>query len=135
MPCAPHLLGEEGQDILKMDIVLVFCLCGSETSIRTSLTSANPQRRFFYCKKNCGFGCWSDPPYGHKSINTQDGQLRVFCSCGSASFVRTSLTPANPGRRFHCCIKKCGFVSWNDPPMCSRSVVVIPGLLRSMNAT
>ncbi|KAL8242271.1 hypothetical protein R6Q59_012573 [Mikania micrantha] len=27
----------------------------------------------------------------------------------------------------------CGFVGWRDPPMCSRSVDFIPGLLRKNN--
>ncbi|GKE35250.1 RNA-directed DNA polymerase, eukaryota, partial [Tanacetum coccineum] len=30
-------------------------------------------------------------------------------------------------------VTDCGFFRWIDPPMCARSVQIIPGLLRSMN--
>ncbi|KAJ9541246.1 hypothetical protein OSB04_027752 [Centaurea solstitialis] len=33
-----------------------------------------------------------------------------------------------------CCIeRRCGFIRWFDPPMCSRSMEIIPGLLNSKN--
>ncbi|KAK1419395.1 hypothetical protein QVD17_28562 [Tagetes erecta] len=117
----------------KMNSPTVYCNCGSRTLIRTSSTSANPGRRFFCCSNKCGFICWSDPPTGLRSSNKHDGILTVFCSCGYGSIIRTSWTRVNPGRRFHCCIKECGFVAWCDPPMCRRAVEVIPGLLRSIN--
>ncbi|KAK1422121.1 hypothetical protein QVD17_25015 [Tagetes erecta] len=59
--------------------------------------------------------------------------VNVLCSCGCATSIRTSWTSANPGRRFHCCVAECGFVSWSDPPMCPRAKSVIPGLLVSLN--
>ncbi|KAL0337389.1 UNVERIFIED_CONTAM: hypothetical protein Scaly_2014000 [Sesamum calycinum] len=57
----------------------------------------------------------------------------IFCHCGKRAMVRTSWTNENPGRRFHSCedykTEGCGFFYWEDPPMCARAKVVIPGLL------
>ncbi|PWA95313.1 zinc finger, GRF-type [Artemisia annua] len=55
----------------------------------------------------------------------------VQCWCGQTAVVRTSWTNRNPGRRFYGC---CDFIDWYDPPMCARSVSIIPGLLRARNA-
>ncbi|PWA38114.1 zinc finger, GRF-type [Artemisia annua] len=58
------------------------------------------------------------------------------CRCGLPTILKTSWKPRNPGRRFHCCPKpepNCGIVDWYDPPMCERSVAIIPGLLNNMN--
>ncbi|KAJ9565721.1 hypothetical protein OSB04_001687, partial [Centaurea solstitialis] len=58
------------------------------------------------------------------------------CNCGSIGSIKTSWTSRNPGRRFYSCSNKkqrCGFIRWFDPPMCSRSMEVIPGLLNSKN--
>ncbi|KAL8502906.1 hypothetical protein ACS0TY_021871 [Phlomoides rotata] len=54
--------------------------------------------------------------------------------------MRTSCTTENPGRRFRTCIKNgrrdgCDFWDWEDPPMCSRSKMIIPGLLRRISST
>ncbi|KAL4560872.1 hypothetical protein LXL04_033028 [Taraxacum kok-saghyz] len=60
----------------------------------------------------------------------------VLCFCGRVAIVRTAWTSTNPGRRFHACPKqgsRCGFLGWIDPPMCARSVDIIPGLLRNIN--
>ena len=60
----------------------------------------------------------------------------VSCHCGRLATMLTSWTPHNPGRRFWRCYGNgphCGFVGWVDPPMCHRALMVIPGLLRSMN--
>nr|GEU64854.1 zinc finger, GRF-type [Tanacetum cinerariifolium] len=63
--------------------------------------------------------------------------MEVRCpNCGGPSIIRTSWTTINPARRFCCCAKRginCGIIDWYDPPMCPRSVQVIPCLLRSMN--
>ncbi|PWA61067.1 hypothetical protein CTI12_AA378680 [Artemisia annua] len=60
-----------------------------------------------------------------------------ICKCGLPTVLRTSWTATNPGRRFHCCSKpeqdSCGFNGFYDPPMCPRSVQIIPGLLRNIN--
>ncbi|XP_022038651.1 uncharacterized protein At1g43920, Chloroplastic-like [Helianthus annuus] len=52
----------------------------------------------------------------------------VVCSnCGSPTIVKTSWTPANPGRKFFCCITRhrgCGFVDWAEGPSCERAVEV-----------
>ncbi|PWA87300.1 zinc finger, GRF-type [Artemisia annua] len=56
--------------------------------------------------------------------------------CGLPTVIRTTWRPANPGRRFYCCPKpepNDGFQDWVDPPMCARSVMIIPGLLNNMN--
>ncbi|PWA74397.1 zinc finger, GRF-type [Artemisia annua] len=55
----------------------------------------------------------------------------VQCWCGQTAVVRTSWTNQNPGRRFYGC---CDFIDWYDPPMCARSVSIIPSLLRARNA-
>ncbi|GKC61567.1 hypothetical protein Tco_1089165 [Tanacetum coccineum] len=50
--------------------------------------------------------------------------------------VRTSWTPRHPGRRFLSCPDvglNCRFIDWVDPPMCQRSTLIIPGLLRNIN--
>ncbi|KAL8250812.1 hypothetical protein R6Q59_034505 [Mikania micrantha] len=60
----------------------------------------------------------------------------AFCACGKQAIVRTSWTSKNPGRRFFSCLEqgcKTGFFGWFDPPMCDRSVDIIPGLLKSKN--
>ncbi|KAL8250322.1 hypothetical protein R6Q59_034015 [Mikania micrantha] len=57
----------------------------------------------------------------------------VICYCGSSTFIRTSWTDKNPGRRFHCCNGKCGFVSWVDPETCPRALQIIPGLIKNKN--
>nr|KAJ0191033.1 hypothetical protein LSAT_V11C800407600 [Lactuca sativa] len=66
-----------------------------------------------------------------------------MCFCGREAVVRTSWTSANPGRRFLSCPQKglffyvkgsrCRFLGWIDPPMCARSMLIIPGLLRNIN--
>ncbi|KAL2461288.1 GRF-type domain-containing protein [Abeliophyllum distichum] len=56
------------------------------------------------------------------------------CRCGHVMDLKTSWTDANPGRRFFVCDQKgdrCRCFVWYDPPICDRSKVVIPGLLRS----
>ncbi|KAL8263918.1 hypothetical protein R6Q59_022048 [Mikania micrantha] len=58
----------------------------------------------------------------------------VVCHCGRLATMKTSWTNNNPGRRFYTCPvskSKCNFFIWIDPPMCARSSVIIPGLLRS----
>ncbi|GJY65347.1 zinc finger, GRF-type containing protein [Tanacetum coccineum] len=60
----------------------------------------------------------------------------VDCFCQRPAVNRTSWTQNHPGRRFWACsriVTDCGFFRWIDPPMCARSVQIIPGLLRSMN--
>ncbi|XP_031097157.1 uncharacterized protein LOC116001418 [Ipomoea triloba] len=62
----------------------------------------------------------------------------IHCKCGHQLKIRTSWTNENPGRRFWLCsagISRlgCGFVDWYDPPMCSRSKRIIPGLLKRIN--
>ncbi|PWA64032.1 zinc finger, GRF-type [Artemisia annua] len=61
----------------------------------------------------------------------------VVCTCGKSAVVKTSWTNRNPGRRFFGCPtigSNCPFLGWLDPPMCPRSVDIIPGLLRRINA-
>ncbi|KAL0398485.1 UNVERIFIED_CONTAM: hypothetical protein Sradi_2191800 [Sesamum radiatum] len=51
--------------------------------------------------------------------------------------MRTSWTKDNPGRRFYNCSigrGNCAFFAWEDPPICARSKLIIPGLLRKINA-
>ncbi|PWA37589.1 zinc finger, GRF-type [Artemisia annua] len=62
----------------------------------------------------------------------------VNCNCQPPrqAVIRTSWTQRNPGRRFYCCsqiVTDCGYFDWLDPPMCARSVQIIPGLLASRN--
>ncbi|GJR63578.1 zinc finger, GRF-type containing protein [Tanacetum coccineum] len=61
----------------------------------------------------------------------------VRCACGLEVVIRTSWTNRNPGRHFYgyptissTCVN---FLMWYDPPMCQRSVQIIPGLLMSRN--
>ncbi|GJX45548.1 hypothetical protein Tco_0262224, partial [Tanacetum coccineum] len=63
--------------------------------------------------------------------------MAVRCACGLEAVIRTSWTNQNLGRRFYgfltlspTCVN---FLRWYDPPMCQRSVQIIPGLLRSRN--
>ncbi|KAH7841216.1 hypothetical protein Vadar_027176 [Vaccinium darrowii] len=60
-----------------------------------------------------------------------------FYYCGRPGNLTTSWTVSNPCRRFIGCQLygkdgACGYFMWVDPPMCARSRVVIPGLLRSL---
>ncbi|GER50502.1 GRF zinc finger containing protein [Striga asiatica] len=59
------------------------------------------------------------------------------CRCGGRTVIRTTWKDANPGRRFQSCLNyengSCDFFDWYDPPMCRRSKMIIPGLLRKMN--
>ncbi|GJZ89885.1 zinc finger, GRF-type containing protein [Tanacetum coccineum] len=61
----------------------------------------------------------------------------VRCACGLEAVIRTSWTNRNPGCHFYGCptlSPTCvNFLIWYDPPMCQRSVQIIPGLLRSRN--
>ncbi|KAL0374434.1 UNVERIFIED_CONTAM: hypothetical protein Sradi_3359100 [Sesamum radiatum] len=62
----------------------------------------------------------------------------VDCYCGRRVVVRTSWTDLNPGRRFNSCRDYnkggCRYFEWEDPPMCRRAWMIIPGLLRKKNA-
>ena len=55
----------------------------------------------------------------------------VQCWCGQTALIHTSWNNRNLGRRFY---GYCDFIDWYDPPMCARSVSIIPGLLRARNA-
>ncbi|GJU76552.1 hypothetical protein Tco_1273622 [Tanacetum coccineum] len=60
----------------------------------------------------------------------------AFCSCGRQAVIKTSWSDGHPGRRFYGCIKQgpcCRWIGWVDPPMCPRSIQIIPGLLRARN--
>ncbi|GKD34909.1 zinc finger, GRF-type containing protein [Tanacetum coccineum] len=63
--------------------------------------------------------------------------MAARCTCGLEAVIRTSWTNRNPGRRFYGCptlSPTCvNFLGWYDPPMCQRSVQIIPGLWRSRN--
>ncbi|GJZ14479.1 hypothetical protein Tco_0550156 [Tanacetum coccineum] len=54
----------------------------------------------------------------------------VRCACGLEAVIRTSWTNQNPGSSF---LWLSYTYKWYDPPMCQRSVQIIPGLLRSRN--
>nr|KAJ0194917.1 hypothetical protein LSAT_V11C700379180 [Lactuca sativa] len=72
----------------------------------------------------------------HLLLLQRDSKM-VLCFCGNVAVVRTSWTSRNSTRRFYACPKmgsRCGFLGWFDPPMCQRSTVIIPGLLRTMNS-
>ena len=60
---------------------------------------------------------------------------RSFCNvCGGRCRGQTSWTDLNPGRRYvRCPNNECRNFAWIDPPMCARSVQIIPGLLRRIN--
>ncbi|XP_058194354.1 uncharacterized protein LOC131311052 [Rhododendron vialii] len=75
-------------------------------------------------------------PKGEKKHKEEEMEGQ-FCYCGKVGKTTTSWTDSNPGRRFIGCERygkdgACGFFVWVDPPMCARSRVVIPGLLRSI---
>nr|GEV76570.1 hypothetical protein [Tanacetum cinerariifolium] len=61
----------------------------------------------------------------------------VCCACGLEAVIRTSWTNRNPSRRLYGCPTLSptyvNFLRWYDPPMCQRSVQIIPGLLISRN--
>ncbi|KAG8362706.1 hypothetical protein BUALT_BualtUnG0048900 [Buddleja alternifolia] len=68
--------------------------------------------------------------HSSKNSNTRSR----LCDCGHLGTVKTSWTNDNPGRRFLICERiECGKFKWWDPPMCSRSKPIIPGLLRRLN--
>ncbi|GJR95620.1 zinc finger, GRF-type containing protein, partial [Tanacetum coccineum] len=51
--------------------------------------------------------------------------------------TQTSWTDTNSGRRFLACPQingeRCIYFDWVDPPMCQRSMMIIPGLLKVRN--
>ena len=60
-----------------------------------------------------------------------------YCHCGRLAADRVAWTDANAGRRFrNCCDGSggCRYFQWVDAPLCNRAKVVIPGLLRRLNA-
>ncbi|GKB93893.1 zinc finger, GRF-type containing protein [Tanacetum coccineum] len=63
--------------------------------------------------------------------------MAVRCVCGLEAVIRTSWTNQNPGRRFYgcptCSLTCVNILRWYDPPMCQRSIQIIPWLLRSRN--
>ena len=61
--------------------------------------------------------------------------MAVKCGCGALAEQHTAWTTANAGRRFVACpYRRCRFFSWVDPPLCDRARVIIPGLVRRINA-
>ncbi|KAL7120414.1 hypothetical protein ACP275_02G121200 [Erythranthe tilingii] len=52
-----------------------------------------------------------------------------ICRCGLHTFVQTSWTSLNPGRRFVTCPKRdgnrCKFYEWCDPEICDRRKKII----------
>ncbi|KAG8387141.1 hypothetical protein BUALT_Bualt03G0222400 [Buddleja alternifolia] len=68
--------------------------------------------------------------HSSENLNTRSR----LCDCGHLGTVKTSWTNDNPGRRFLICERiECGKFKWWDPPMCSRSKAITPGLLRRLN--
>nr|GEX81422.1 hypothetical protein [Tanacetum cinerariifolium] len=61
----------------------------------------------------------------------------VRYACGLEAVIRTSWTNRNFDHRFYGCptlsLTCVNILWWFDPPMCQRSVQIIPGLLRSCN--
>ncbi|GKD43483.1 hypothetical protein Tco_1268128 [Tanacetum coccineum] len=60
----------------------------------------------------------------------------VRCWCRRFPIIKTFWTDGHPGRRFCACPiggSQCGSIHWVDPPMCPRSVQIIPRLLRARN--
>ncbi|PWA63023.1 zinc finger, GRF-type [Artemisia annua] len=60
----------------------------------------------------------------------------VWCRCGRVCIIKTSWTDAHSGFRFYSCPiegSRCGWIDWFDPPMCERTVQIIPGLLKARN--
>ncbi|XP_031090716.1 uncharacterized protein LOC115995711 [Ipomoea triloba] len=60
------------------------------------------------------------------------------CICGNNLKLCTSWTNQNPGRRYWICsnekgLRNCSFFEWLDPPMYSRSEMIIHGLLKRIN--
>ncbi|KAL0433434.1 UNVERIFIED_CONTAM: hypothetical protein Slati_2677700 [Sesamum latifolium] len=72
-----------------------------------------------------------------RNSNTSGIGADAVCRCGYYVVTRTSWTTSNPGRRFRGCLESngnyCRTFEWIDPPMCIRSLVVIPGLLKKLN--
>ncbi|KAK3206901.1 hypothetical protein Dsin_020947 [Dipteronia sinensis] len=63
------------------------------------------------------------------------GDLYPKCLSGTSVRRFTSWTYSNSRRRFWGCSNfrgdsNCGFFRWYGPPMCARSKLIIPGLLR-----
>nr|GMC71945.1 uncharacterized protein LOC109193515 [Ipomoea batatas] len=83
----------------------------------------------------------SEESYCRSRVCYGDAKSICYCHCGQRLKIQTSWTDANLGRRYWECaydnqgmgVGGCGFVRWFDPPMCSRSKMIIPGLLRRIN--
>ncbi|KAK8552167.1 hypothetical protein V6N13_120586 [Hibiscus sabdariffa] len=64
-----------------------------------------------------------------------------ICGCGYPAKLTTSWSNRNPGRRFFGCKnygsffhKHCRFFCWYDPPISTRSRIVLVGLLNKIKA-
>ncbi|KAG8366582.1 hypothetical protein BUALT_Bualt17G0094900 [Buddleja alternifolia] len=71
----------------------------------------------------------------NSSANQLQGDGGPTCHCGLRPYLKTSWTDANPGRRFYSCPNYqrngCNYFVWEDPPMCSRSMMILPGMRRT----
>ncbi|KAH7860315.1 hypothetical protein Vadar_011998 [Vaccinium darrowii] len=72
-------------------------------------------------------------PTNNRSFNSTFPDNLCHSCCGQR-IIQTSWTTTNPRRRFFFCLKnECDDFMRFDPPMCKRSVQIIPRLLRKMN--
>ena len=95
---------------------MVVCTCGKPAVVKTSWTNRNPGRRFFGCPTIVSLF------FGEMYITLK--QCIVYLPQKSFVFLHIVLFQGS----------NCPFLGWLDPPMCARSVDIIPGLLRRMNA-
>ncbi|KAL8465030.1 hypothetical protein ACS0TY_034489 [Phlomoides rotata] len=69
---------------------------------------------------------------------TDQGNVSADCYCRRMALICTSWTDENPGKRFATYMNSkrdgCSFWAWKDDPMFRRSKMIIPGLLRRINA-
>ncbi|RAL43945.1 hypothetical protein DM860_014082 [Cuscuta australis] len=83
--------------------------------------------------------------YGNHSSSSSSRRIEHFCDwlevptckCGNEMRIMTAWTDSNPSRRFLNCAgngwRRCKDWEWVDPPMCDRSMNIIPSLLKRIN--
>ncbi|KAK4427179.1 hypothetical protein Salat_1486800 [Sesamum alatum] len=84
------------------------CCYDEVMELKTSRTNANPGRRFR------GFSC---------------ANVRLLYLCLFVDIITMTVNFISTSQGFY-----CDSFCWVDPPMCERSKVVIPGLLRRLDA-
>ncbi|KAL4581593.1 hypothetical protein LXL04_006116 [Taraxacum kok-saghyz] len=74
----------------------------------------------------------SASPFTSSLVSSPNSRWFCVTVVESPSFARLGLVQTL-AEGFTVALNRCAFFGWLDPPMCARSVMIIPGLLRNIN--